>query len=154
MPQLKTEEGEMVHTVEVEAPAIAQHFVTFYSPGTFVAETNSEPVGSWNVNAAIKRARTILQRYNATPYGFRFTTRGRGSDDLDSREIAKSPFYWLGGRIETLAEVEARATDKDRILLSNMRSNGYDKIITNDNSWRWTQPFTDDDVRLDFENNK
>ena len=40
------------------------------------------------------------------------------------------------------------ATEKDRILVSNMEGNGYDRIITNDNSWRWTQPLGKDDVVL------
>jgi hypothetical protein len=30
-----------------------------------------------------------------------------------------------------------------------MEVNGWDRIITNDNSWRWTQPLGKDDVVLD-----
>ncbi len=58
--------------------------------------------------------------------------------------------YFLGGKVETLAEVKARATDADRILVSNMEINGYDQIITNDNSWRWTQPLGKTDVVLQW----
>jgi hypothetical protein len=130
---------------------VQQHFVTFYSPGTFVAEETARPIESWDVEQAKTMARTVLERHGATPYGFRFTTRGRTADELNSREIAKSPFYWLGGKVETLAEVKARATEKDRILVSNMEGNGYDRIITNDNSWRWTSPFEKDDVLLEWD---
>ena len=130
--------------------SIEAHFVTFYSPGSFVAEESHRPVESWDVEAAIAMARGIKERYNAVPYGFRFTTRSRGPEDLDSRESARSPFYWLGGRIETLAEVKARATEKDSILVANMECNSYDRIITNTNSWKWTQPLGTDDIVLEW----
>ena len=128
-----------------------KHFVTFYSPGTFVAEQRTKPIDAWDVEAAKDMARGIRERYNAAPYGFRFSTRSRGPEDLDSTVTKESGLYWLGGTVETLAEVKARATDADRILVSNMEGNGYDRIITNTNSWRWTQPLGNDDVVLDWE---
>jgi isochorismate hydrolase len=134
-----------------DAITVQQHYVTFYSPGTFVAEETQRPIEAWDVERAKEMARTVLERHGATPYGFRFTTRGRTAVELNSREIAKSPFYWLGGKVETLAEVKARATEKDRILVSNMEGNGYDRIITNDNSWRWTSPLDADDVVLEWD---
>lgn len=127
-----------------------KHFVTFYSPGTFVAETTDKPIASWDVETACDMAHGITERYGATPYGFQFSTRSRGPDDLDSKESARSPFYHLGGRIETLAEVEARNDDKEFILVSNMKCNGWDKIVVNDNSWRSTRPLGKDDVVLDW----
>ena len=125
------------------------HFVTFYSPGTFCAETTTKPIDSWDVVKAQKMALNINERYNARPYGFKFTTRSRGDDDLDSGVSATSPFYWLGGKVETLEEVKARATDKDSILISNMENNGWKRIITNCNSWQWTQPLGNTDVILE-----
>lgn len=127
------------------------HFVTFYSPGSFVAEESTKPVESWDVPAAIKMARTIKERHGAVPYGFQFTTRERPDDALDSREAARSDFYWLGDKVETLAEVEARADPKEDILRSNMRCNGWDKIVTNNNSWKWVQPLRKGDVVLPVE---
>lgn len=131
-------------------PEIQKHFVTFYSPGTFVAEETSKPIASWDVEQAMEMAHDVVERYGATPYGFRFTTRSRGDADLDSKQSAKSPFYHLGGRIETLAEIEARNDPKERVLLSNMESNGYDRVVVNDNSWRSTHPLEKDDVVLDW----
>ena len=125
-----------------------QHFVTFYSPGTFVAETTAKPIDAWDVEVAKGMAAEITERHGARPYGFRFTTRGRGPADLDSREIDRSPFYYIKGKIETLADVEARADPKESILLSNMRCNGYDRIITSVEGWKWTQPLADDDIVL------
>lgn len=127
-----------------------RHFVTFYSPGTFVAETTTKPIYSWNIEVAKEMAHTILERHNATPYAFRFSTRRRTDKDLDSKEVAESCLYHLGGRIETLAEVEARNDPKEEILRSNMRSYGYDRIVVNDNSWRSTQPLQKSDVVLDW----
>src|SRR5262245_53222530 len=128
-----------------------KHFVTFYSPGTFVAENTTKPIASWDVDAAVKMARGIKERHGAIPYGFRFSTRERTDDELDSKTTKESGLYWLGGKVETLAEVKRRATEKDRILVSNMEINKYDRIVTNDNSWRWTLPLGKDDVVLEVD---
>ena len=133
---------------------VEKHFVTFYSPGTFVAEETTKPIASWDIAMATKMARDVVERYNATPYGFQFSTRSRGDDDLDSKETATSPFYHLGGKIETLAEVEARNDPKEEILRSNMRGSGIDQIVVNDNSWRSVKPLGKDDVLLDFKPKK
>lgn len=129
--------------------AVEQHFVVFCSPGTLFAEQTTKPIDSWNVDKAVKMAHEIVERYNSRPYGFQFTTRARADDELDSHEIKRSGTYYLGGQILTIEDVEARGDPDDRILLSNMRGNGYDRIIVNTNSWKWTQPFRDEDVLLD-----
>lgn len=126
------------------------HFVQFYSPGTFVAEISEKPIKSWDIEAAKQMARSIKERLGACPYGFQFITRSRTAKDLDSKQTAKSPFYFLGGVVETLAQVKARASDKDRILISNMECNKWARIITNTNSWRWTQPLEPTDIVLDW----
>ncbi len=46
--------------------AMQKHFVTFYSPGTFVSEETTNPIGSWDVAAAMKMAHGIVERYAAT----------------------------------------------------------------------------------------
>jgi len=126
------------------------HFVTFYSPGTFVNEESIKPIESWDVEAAKEMARGIKERYGAVPFGFRFSTRSRGADDLDSKVTATSPMYYLGGKVETLAEVKARATEKDRTLIANMECNKYRRIITNTNSYAWTAPLRKTDVVLEW----
>ncbi|MBZ5662727.1 MAG: hypothetical protein LAO08_20185 [Acidobacteriia bacterium] len=126
------------------------HFVTFYSPGTFVAEESVKPIPSWDVELAKTMALGIKERYGATPYGFRFSTRSRSEEDLDSRVTAESPRYFLGGTVETLAEVKARATTRDSILIANMENNGWDRCITNRNSFTSTHVLEPDDVVLDW----
>ncbi len=125
-----------------------KHFVTFYSPGTFVAEQDVQPIDSWDVKEAQKRAKKVKQRYGAIPYAFQFSTRTRESDDLDSHVSERSPMYFVNCTVETLAEVEERNDPKERILRSNMRNNGYDRIAITTKGWKWTQPIKADDVVL------
>jgi hypothetical protein len=56
--------------------------------------------------------------------------------------------YYLGGTVRTLDEVRAANDPDERILLTNMQANGYDRVIENRNSWRWTQPLRSDDIVL------
>ena len=126
-----------------------KHFVIFFSPGTFVAEQSSKPIDSWDKDKAIEMSKDIKERHGALPYGFCFTTRERNDDELDSRETKRSGIYYLGGKILTLEDVKARNDPNDRTLISNMKGNKWEKVVVNDNSWRWTQPLEKDDVVLD-----
>lgn len=126
-----------------------KHFVTFFSPGSFVPEQNQQEIASWDISEAVKIAGGINQRYGARPYAFRFHTMERGDKDFEPKRVNVSNLYYLGGRIETLAEVEARNDPKEEILRSNMRINKIARVITNDNSWRFTGEFSDGDVLLD-----
>jgi hypothetical protein len=127
-----------------------KHFVTFFSPGTFVAEETTKPIESWDIHKAVAMAKEVKERYNALPYGFQFSTRARGERDLDSTVIKTSGLYYLGGKIETVEDVAKRNDPKEKILLSNMKGNGWDKIVVNTNSWKWTQPLKADDTVLDL----
>jgi len=130
-----------------------QHFVTFYSPGTFVAEQTTKKIDSWDVETAISMAKEIKERYNALPYGFQFTTRDRGENDLDSHETESSPFYYLGGKVYTIKELKKIGNPADSILISNMECNKWEKVIVSTNSWKWTQPLKDTDIVLSMEVN-
>lgn len=125
-----------------------KHFVTFCSPGSFVSEKSTEEIDSWDVNIAVEKSRTVKERHGATPYGFYFTTRSRGDEDLDSRVTAKSNMYYLGGEILTLEEIKKQNNPEDRTLISNMEGNGWDKVVVNKNSYKWTAPLEKDDVVL------
>ena len=52
-----------------------KHYVTFISPGTFVSESTTKEVDSWDVKTAFEMSKTISERYNATPYAFSFFTK-------------------------------------------------------------------------------
>lgn len=128
-----------------------KHFVTFMSPGTFVSETTTKEVQHWGIEKAVKMADSIKERHGATPYGFYFTTRERKANEFDSKQINRSPTHYLGGKILTLQEVENRNNPDDKILISNMRNNGFDKVIENTNSWKVVQPLHKDDIVLEYE---
>ena len=127
-----------------------RHFVQFFSPGTFMAEQTDLSIDTWDVNQAMKMAHGIKERYDATPFGFKFITRERADDELDSKLVSKSGMYFLGGTILTLEEVKARNDPNDKILISNMEINEWDRIIENRNSWRSTQVFEKDSTLLEF----
>lgn len=132
----------------------AQHFVTFYSPGTFVSETTRHELDGWNVDAAVQLARDVVVRHGARPYGFRFSTEvkevvyTKGVPDIKTK-AETSPMYFLGGTVETLEQIEDRNLKSEEILRSNMRCNGYDRVLVNTNSYKSTWPLNKDDIVLD-----
>jgi hypothetical protein len=73
-----------------------------------------------------------------------------------ARSLPAAACISSGGLVETLDEVKARRRPdgKDDILISNMEGNGYKRIVTNDNSWRWTQPLEEGDTVLDWKPRK
>lgn len=125
-----------------------KHFVTFYSPGTFVAEQTTKPIDSWDVDLAVSMSKEIKERHNALPYGFRFSTRERGENDLDSHETKTSAMYYLGGKVYTLKQLKALNDPSNDILVSNMECNGWRRVVVNTNSWKWTQPLMKGDKVL------
>jgi hypothetical protein len=106
-----------------------KHFVEFYSPRTFFAETSTRAIESWNVDKAVAMAADIKERYDATPYAFRFITRERKDDELDSRVVERSGYYFLGGSVMTLEELEFRNDPEEEILRRNMRIFGFEDLF-------------------------
>lgn len=127
-----------------------KHFVTFYFPGTIVAETTIRPTKKWHKDKAILMSKELKERHGALPYGFKFTCRSRDDNELDSKEIAQSRMYYLGGEVLTLEEIKKKGDPKDRILISNMECNNWDRVVVNRNSWKWTQPLKGKDEVLNI----
>ncbi len=127
-----------------------KHFVTFYSPGSFVSEFTEKEIDSWDVEKAKEMARSIKERHGATPYGFRFSTRERRDYELDGKTVAYSGMYFLGGRIRHLDFIILENKPDEQILISNMKINGWDRVVENTNSYMITQPLEKDDVVLDW----
>lgn len=98
---------------------MTKHYVTAYLPGIMVSEEITKEVKNWH---DITDAKDWASKNNA--YAFRFTTRYRGDNDLDSREIDKSGLYYLGGTVKNIAQV-----DKNTVLYENMKCNGWDHVI-------------------------
>src|SRR5215469_2666745 len=132
---------------------MTKHFVTFYGPGTFFDESETREIASWNVKLAQVMAKGVKLRYGARPFGFQFSTRTRSEQDFDSRQSKQSPMYYLNGIVETLDDVKRRNSPDEKILRSNMKGNGWHRIVRNDpkskvKNWAWCKPLNDDDVVL------
>ena len=123
-------------------------FVTFYSPGTFVAEMTTKQVPSWSIPKALKLMTDVKERHGAVPYGFRFTTKKRGLRDFEPKEVARSGMYYVNCRVETLDELTKRCDPTESTLLENMKRNGWDRIVTSKTGWKWTQPLHEGDTVL------
>jgi len=126
---------------------VKKRYVTFFSPGTFVAESTTKCVANWDVKKAVAMMDEIEERYRAKPYGFQFYTMKRGLLDMNPHEIERSGMYYVNCIVQTLEEVEAEH-GKNAILAQNMRTNGWDSIVTTTKGWGWSQPLRDGDVVL------
>jgi hypothetical protein len=141
-----------------------RHHVTFYSPGTLFAEQTTREIGSWDPKLAAEMAKDVVERYGATPYAFRFSTiltrepvdDGEGGKlNVESKEVAHSGLHFLGGKLETLDDVEARADPKEDILRSNMRCNEHVIVCVRGAPARFRSciPFGPEDMLCDEEGN-
>lgn len=127
---------------------VTKDYIVFCSPGTFVHETSMKEIDSWDVRKAVEMANGITERYGSKPFGFYFQTKGRDEHEMDSKVIDSSKMYYLGGKVESFAEVCERNDPNERILRSNMEGNHWEYIITNTNSYKITQPLRKGDVVL------
>lgn len=131
---------------------VTNDYVVFCSPGSFVHETSTKEIDSWDVRKAVEMATEITERYGSKPFGFYFRTKGRHEHEMDSKVIDESKMYYLGGKVESFKEVCDRNDPKEAILRSNMECNHWDYIITNTNSYKITQPLRKGDVVLNIVN--
>jgi len=126
---------------------VKKRFVTFFSPGTFVAESTTKDVASWNVAKALKMMGEIEERYGAKPYCFQFYTMRRGLRDFKPKEVDRSPMYYVNCKVQTLKDIESEGPES-ATLAQNMRSNNWKRVITTTEGYKWTQPFRDGDIVL------
>lgn len=125
-----------------------KHFVQFLSPGTFSSESTVKEIDSWDIEKAKLMSQSIVERYGARPYGFRFFTEEKSNNESAAQVTATSGIYFLGGTLLSLADIIARNDPNDQILISNMQMNSYDFVIVNENSYKITLPFSDNDHLL------
>jgi len=95
--------------------------IEFLYPGTFFAESSSRPVPCRELPATIPGQAT----------GYRFFTRHEAVVDgekLVGQPKNYSPWTYFGKEF-TLEQVQAMEGDRSRILLSNMRTNGYGRVV-------------------------
>jgi len=120
---------------------IRKTYIEFVYPGYILNETSTKEVKSRD---------TAKVKVPDGAFGFKFfdileaTVEADGKPvKLTSARINESPMYYYGGRIYTRAEV-AREVPNNQILLANMDSKGWDKVIKT--RARNFQPFEKTDV--------
>lgn len=122
-----------------------QYTVTFYSPGTFFAETTKKKIDSWDPQKALAMSKKIEERYHSHPYGFQFFTHERADDELDSHISDSSGTWYIDGVVKTLEDLKAEHNPENKILISNMECNQWDSVVQTRSPYSWTQPFEDGD---------
>lgn len=113
-----------------------KHFLQISYPGSFFAEQNLVPLSgdSWDLGEAL----AIVAGQDYAPFGFRFITRERQDDELDSKQVARSCMYFVNGDVKTVGEVEPGS-----ILHRNMINNNYSRVFV---SRGFTVPMDPEDI--------
>lgn len=141
---------------------IERHYVIFYSPGTFFTEMTGKSIEKWDVKTAVEMAKTVLERYNAKPYAFRFETfeeyetiiKNEVSFEAKPKKISMSGLYFLTGIVRSYDDVLTKKDLQEQILLSNMETReGMAYVIENRNSFLSTLPYEEDSKIVDWEGN-
>lgn len=139
-----------------------KEYVTFISPGTFMSEYTTRAIATRDVAEAVLMSQRVVERYNARPFAFYFSTMSEhapipdgegGTLNVEPKEVDRSGNYFLGGVLLTLDELKARHDSSLRILIDNMESNGWPVVIENCNSWKSVQPFKEKDCVVDERGN-
>lgn len=135
-----------------------EEFVVFESPGTLFSESTSRPIARRDPALALRMSSEIVERHGARPYAFRFETRitadpvpdGEGGTlRVEPRTVDQSGRYFIGGRVESFSEVEARCDPAEDILRGNMRGNGMWFVWRSTSGHRSTMEFGERDVTVD-----
>lgn len=127
-----------------------KHYVSFYSPGTFISECTSKEIDSWDVEKAKEMARDIKDRYGSNTYGFRFRTQNHSDDDMTVQVTKLSGMYFFSGTIRSISFIILQDKPEEKILRSNMITNGWDSVIEINNPHKLVLPFEKGDVLLDW----
>ena len=123
---------------------VRRTYVEFVYPGVIVNETSVKEVESRDTSEV---------KVPDGAFGFRFfdvliakvECAGK-TVELRSDRLNQSPMHYYGGRIFSREEV-ARKVPDNRILLSNMEGNGWDRVIkTRTGNF---QPFEESDVFIE-----
>lgn len=114
---------------------------TFYAeydlPGSFFGETVSREIPERSVAAA--KAAAPKSAFAFTLYECADPVDLGPEYSVVPKRLNVSGKHFLGGQIFTLAQLEALNSPDDRILISNMRSNRWGRVIrTSMGNW---QPF-------------
>lgn len=139
-----------------------RHYVTFYSPGTFVSETSTKQIGEWDTAEAVKLSEAIVERHGARPYAFRFETMREGDGVADPEgvvhkveptKLKSSGMYFIGGNLRSYKDVVRDNRPNESILRSNMDCNRIPYVCEVTRGYLSTHPFEENDSIVDAAGN-
>ncbi len=104
-----------------------KQMVEYVYPGIIVSESSSKQMSQRDPREAVIMA-------PESSYAFRFYEVTKALDlgaDFKVTPVARnhSAWHYIDGQIFTVADVEARQDPSDEILISNMKCNGYDRVV-------------------------
>lgn len=130
------------------------YLVTYFSPGTFFAESSSKEFAEIDLKKIATAAKKVKERHGATPWGFEIVEMRRPVEKGEFEVVPKT-VRQIGGRYHLTGELkrydDIPETEKTHILRSNMWGNDWPIIVENRNSWLSTQPFEQEDVIVDWD---
>jgi hypothetical protein len=116
-------------------------------------------IDEWDPAKAVKMAAEIVERYGATPYGFRFRTLltsdpvpdGKGGTlEVKPKTDRESGWHFIDGVVRTYDHIVAEEEDGERsIAASNMKGNGIPLVAVTIHRFRSTMPFGENDCTVD-----
>lgn len=99
-----------------------KHYVRRYSPGILFAESS---------DVEISRRDPVVVELKKHHFGFRFFDREeveQDGDTLRDKDKNLSGMFYPNGKTYTLAQVK-EYFPAEKILISNMKGNGYDMVV-------------------------
>lgn len=117
------------------------HSVTFFCPGSFMDEQQTHPIASWDSRRAIAMAETVVERYGAKPYAFRFQTQ-----NANGEETAESGLHFIDGVVLTRDDVDPV---KNPVMHSNMGNEGWEVVCRTQRSYLHHGVFRPGDCTVD-----
>lgn len=132
-----------------------RHKVEFISPGTAFSEISVREIQDRNdLLTAVEMSKTIVERYGARPYAFRFFTEifhppiddGEGGLlNVEPKRIDVSEWFFLGGTILKYEDTVNKDNERLTNVMWNMRLNKEPLAVETTNGWTHVAFFGADD---------
>ena len=129
--------------------------VTYYSPGTFFAESSSKEFDTFDLSKFVSHSANVSERHGAKPYGFSveklelpvtLPKMGTFKVVVEPKVLETSGIYYITGEIIFSEDI----VDKDKdIFKSNLENNSDGVGIVNKNSYLFHGMFSKDDFIVD-----
>lgn len=108
-------------------------YVRYYYEGKYIDHIVHREIETESVDDIINDIQSIDGIW---PYRFQFVTRHPEKETSGEWSISNvSHMYFVNGKIRTLDELIKENNPNNKVLIGNMKSNNYDKIIESTHGW-------------------